>query len=135
MKYSTPQNSPAGSARPLVDHAIAASDSASIPFTTYMQLALYGNPGGYYTKPDTQITGRSGDFFATGFNIRARDVALHILPGYSEFPDIAARLGPHKRGKSCWYIKSLDVVDQTALRDLILAGLKDLADLYEIKPT
>ena len=67
--------------------------------------------------------------------MRARDVSLHILPGYNDFPDIADRLGKHKRGKSCWYIKSLEAVDETALRDLIKAGLTDLADFAEIKPT
>ena len=63
--------------------------------------------------------------------LAARDIALHILPGYNDFPEIAARLGPHKRGKSCWYIKSLDQIDDAALRDLIRAGLDDLAAQYE----
>lgn len=80
-------------------------------------------------------SGQEGDFLATGFNMRSRDISLHILPGYSEFPEIAARLGPYKRGKSCWYIKSLDVVDEEALRDLIRAGLDDLGSFAEIKPT
>lgn len=96
---------------------------------------LWGKMIGYGEYHYQYDSGRSGDFFATGFNIRSRDVSLHILPGYTDFPDIAARLGPHKRGKSCWYIKSLDAVNQVALRDLIKAGLKDLAGFYEIKPT
>ncbi len=75
------------------------------------------------------------EFFATGFNMRARDIALHILPGYQDYPEIAARLGPHKRGKSCWYIKSLEDADTTALRDLIEAGLADLSKVAEIEPT
>jgi hypothetical protein len=80
-------------------------------------------------------SGLEGDFLATGFNMRARDISLHILPGYSDFPEIAARLGPHKRGKSCWYVKSLDAVDEAALRDLIRAGLSDLAKFAEIQAT
>ena len=80
-------------------------------------------------------TGHEGDFFATGFNMRARDISLHILPGYSDYPDIAARLGPHKRGKSCWYIPSLDRADEAALRDLIRVGLDDLAGHYPIEAT
>ena len=77
--------------------------------------------------------GREGDFLATGFHMRARDISLHIMPGYNEFPEIAARLGSHKRGKSCWYIKSLEDVDEAALKDLIRAGLKDLAEYAEVK--
>jgi hypothetical protein len=41
----------------------------------------------------------------------------------SEFGDryqpVLARLGPHKTGKGCLYIKRLDDVDSGALRDLI----------------
>lgn len=75
------------------------------------------------------------EFLATGFNMRTRDIALHILPGYSDYPEIAARLGPHKRGKSCWYVKDLDSVDEASLRDLIAAGLKDLAEIAVIEAT
>ena len=96
---------------------------------------LWGKLIGYGAYHYKYASGREGDWFATGFNMRSRDIALHIMPGYSEFPNIAARLGPHKRGKSCWYVKSLDAVDETALRDLSAAGLKDLAKFAEIRST
>jgi len=32
---------------------------------------------------------------------------------------VLARLGPHKTGKGCLYIKRLDDVDQDVLRELI----------------
>lgn len=88
---------------------------------------------GFYQYRTT--SGIEGEFLATGFNMRARDISLHILPGYSDFPAIAKRLGPHKRGKSCCYIKSVDSVDEAALRDLIRAGLEDLRQSAEIQPT
>ena len=103
--------------------------------TTGWSPRLWGKMIGYGQYHYTYDSGRSGDFFATGFNIRARDISLHILPGYTDFPDIAARLGPHKRGKSCWYIPSLDRVDTDALQDLIRAGLDNLRQLWDIKPT
>ena len=80
-------------------------------------------------------SGLEGDFLATGFNMRVRDISLHILPGYSEFPEIAERLGPHKCGRSCWYIKTLDAVDEAALRELIVAGLADLRQFAEVQPS
>ncbi len=95
----------------------------------------WGKMVGYGEYHYVYDSGREGDFLATGFNIRAKDIALHILPGYTEFPDIAARLGPHKWGKSCWYIISIDAVDEEALKDLIRAGLADLEKRYPIKPT
>lgn len=95
----------------------------------------WGRLVGYGQYHYRYASGREGDFLATGFTMRARDISLHILPGYSDFPDIAARLGPHSRGKSCWYIKRLDAVDSDALRDLIRAGLADLESHYEVQPT
>ena len=89
--------------------------------------------GEYHYKTKS---GLEGDFLATGFNIRARDFSLHILPGYNDdLSSIAERLGPHKRGRSCWYIKRLADIDEAALRDLIQAGLADLANHATIEPT
>ena len=102
---------------------------------TGWQPKLWRNMIGYGQYHYRYKTGHEGDFLATGFNMRARDISLHILPGYSDFPEIARRLGSHKRGRSCWYIKSLETVDEDAFRDLIRAGLADLANLYDIKPT
>ena len=96
----------------------------------------WGKAGiGYGTYAYRYASGREGTFMATGFAIRARDVSLHILPGYSDFPDIAARLGPHRRGKSCWYVRSLAAVDRAAAVDLIRAGLDDLRSKWPVEPT
>lgn len=80
-------------------------------------------------------SGHGGTSFATGFAVRARDFALHILPGYAEHPEIAGRLGPHRRGKACWYLRSLAKADEAALADLIRAGLADLCALWPVEPT
>lgn len=97
---------------------------------------LWGKMIGYglyrYTRKGSP---KEYEFLATGFNMRARDISLHILPGYSDYPEIAARLGPHKRGKSCWYVKDLAQIDEAALRDLIETGLRDLAATYEVEAT
>jgi len=93
---------------------------------------LWGRMIGYGQYHYRYDSGREGDSFATGFNLRARDISLHILPGYCDFPKIAARLGPHTRGRSCWYIKSLEIIDEIALRDLICAGVDDLKSSYDV---
>lgn len=90
---------------------------------------------GYGRYDYTYASGRSGSCFATGFAIGAREISLHIMPGYTDFPDIAARLGPHRRGKSCWYLKTVPTEDTTALRDLISAGLQDLAGHWPVEAT
>ena len=96
---------------------------------------LWGRMIGYGQYHYRYDSGREGDFLATGFTPRAKDYSLHILPGYSDFPEIAERLGPHSRGKSCWYIRRLADTDEDALKDLIRAGLDDLASQWPLKPT
>ena len=102
---------------------------------TGWQPKLWGSMIGYGQYHYRYESGREGDSLATGFAMRAREISIYIMAGYTEFPEIAARLGPHKRGKACWYIKSVDHVDEAALKDLIRAGLIDLADKYEVTGT
>jgi hypothetical protein len=79
-------------------------------------------------------SGHSGTSLATGFAVAPRQLTIYILPGYTPFPEIMARLGTHRRGKSCLYITRLDRVDESALSDLIRAGLDDLATRWPIRP-
>ncbi|TAG15394.1 MAG: DUF1801 domain-containing protein [Rhodobacterales bacterium] len=77
-------------------------------------------------------SGHSGESLATGFAPRKAEVSVYILPGYAAFGDILARLGPHRIGKACLYLKRLDRVDEGALRDLIRAGLDSLATQWPV---
>lgn len=79
-------------------------------------------------------TGREGDFLGTGFSPRAQAFSVYIMPGYGDFGAILDRLGKHKTGKSCLYINRLSDIDQDVLRELVRAGLKDLAARWEIHP-
>lgn len=101
---------------------------------TGWQPKLWRNVIGFGRYTYKTKAGTSGAFFATGFNPGAREISFHILPGYEDYPDIAARFGPHRRGRSCWYVRRLETVDRTALADLIRAGLADLARFSEIHP-
>ena len=102
---------------------------------TGWQPKLWGKTIGYGQYHYKYDSGREGDFLATGCAMRSRDISLHILPGYSEFPEIAKRLGPHKRGRSCWYVKALNKENQAVIGDLIRAGLEDLEGFHRILPT
>ena len=102
---------------------------------TGWQPKLWGRLIGYGQYHYRYDSGREGENLATGFAPLATKFSIHILPGYSEFPDIAARLGKFKRGKSCWYINKLADIDQDALADLIRAGLSDLQSHWPVLPT
>ncbi len=76
--------------------------------------------GDYHYKYDS---GREGDSFRIGFSPRAQNVTIYIMPGYQDFDDELPRLGKHKMGKSCLYIKRLSDVDESVLREMIVKGL------------
>lgn len=88
---------------------------------------------GYYDY--TYKTGHSGRWFATGFAVPDRQITVYIMPGYTAFPEIMERLGKYKIGKSCLYISRLDNVDDTALEDLVKAGVADLKTRWPVHPT
>ena len=80
-------------------------------------------------------SGREGDFLATGFSPRKANMSIYIMPGYQDYSDILAELGPHKTGASCLYVGRLSTIDLDVLRRLIRAGLDDLAKTWEVAPT
>ena len=83
--------------------------------------------GRYHYKYES---GREGDFMRTGFSARKTSLVVYIMPGYTDFSAILARLGKHKLGKSCLYINKLADVDLDVLEELIRAGLADMAEKY-----
>lgn len=87
---------------------------------------------GYGRYAYRYASGRSGEFLATGFAPRKAELSIYILPGYQDFGDLLADLGPHRKGKSCLYIRRLEGVDLEVLAALIRAGLDDLAKRWPI---
>ena len=75
--------------------------------------------------------GDEGQFMATGFSPRKSGPTLYIMPGYTDYSSILKKLGPHKLGKSCLYLKNLDGVDTEVIKKLIQTGLKDLKKKYQ----
>ncbi len=83
--------------------------------------------GDYHYKYDS---GREGDSCRVGFSPRAQNIAIYIMPGYQDFDDELSRLGKHKMGKSCLYIKKLADVDVDVLREMIVKGLALMEEKY-----
>ena len=90
---------------------------------------------GYGRYHYTYKTGREGDFLATGFSPRKASLSIYIMPGYADFGDIMGRLGKHKTGRSCLYVNKLADIDESVLRELIRAGLRDLNTHWPVEPT
>jgi hypothetical protein len=75
---------------------------------------------GFGTYRYTYESGRTGDWPLVGFSPRKQQLVVYLVGGYEErYPSVLARLGPHKTGKGCLYLKRLDDVDESALHELI----------------
>ena len=88
---------------------------------------------GYGSYDYTYASGRSGTYLATGFAPRKAKLSIYILPGYTNFDAILARLGKHTRGKSCLYLTRLADADHAVLGELIRAGLDDLERRWPVR--
>jgi hypothetical protein len=79
-------------------------------------------------------SGHGGESLATGFSPRKAELSIYLMPGGGDFGPILARLGPHRMTKACLYIKRLAAVDESVLREVIRAGLEDLARQWPVHP-
>lgn len=73
--------------------------------------------GSYHYKYDS---GREGDMMLTGFSPRKHNLTLYIMTGFDRFDELLHKLGPHKTGKSCLYIKKLSDINIDILTELIV---------------
>lgn len=83
--------------------------------------------GSYRYKYDS---GHEGTSCRIGFSPRKAELVLYVLSGADGEADRLARLGKHKTGKSCLYIKRLSDVDAGALEELCAASLTEMALRY-----
>lgn len=75
-------------------------------------------------------SGREGEMMRIGFSPRAKELVLYVTDGFPRYEELLARLGKHRTGKACLYIKRLDDVDRGALRELVTASLEHVDTLY-----
>ena len=75
-------------------------------------------------------SGRKGEFFETGFSPRKQALTLYIMPGFSEYGGLLEKLGRHRLGKSCLYIKRLADIDLEALRELVTRSVQAIREKY-----
>lgn len=80
--------------------------------------------GTYHFKYDS---GHEGDCPLAGFSSRKGDITLYLTPGYlGQAKELLAKLGKHKAGKGCLYIKRLSDVEITILERLIAGSVKEV---------
>jgi Domain of unknown function (DU1801) len=83
--------------------------------------------GSYHYKYDS---GHEGDMARIGFSPRTANTVLYLLDGFEGHAELMEKLGKHKTGKSCLYIKRLSDIDEKALEQLCVESLKWMARKY-----
>ncbi len=72
-------------------------------------------------------SGQSGDWPVVAFSPRKNDLTVYLMPGFERHAELLQRLGRHKTGKVCLYLKRLADVDLDVLRQLIEASVAAMA--------
>jgi hypothetical protein len=83
--------------------------------------------GSYHYRYES---GREGDACATGFAARKNGIALYLMAEIPGQDTLLARLGTHKMGKACLYIRRLSEVDTSVLEKLVRGSLTEIRRRY-----
>ena len=67
-------------------------------------------------------SGREGDTCVVGFSSRKGDISVYGLNAAAGAADLLAKLGKHKAGKGCVYIRRLSDVDLKVLAKLVASA-------------
>jgi hypothetical protein len=64
-------------------------------------------------------SGHEGEICLVGFSPRKQNLSLYVLAGFTGQTDLLNKLGKHKAGKGCLYVKKLEDVNLDILEILI----------------
>jgi hypothetical protein len=87
--------------------------------------------GSYHYK---YATGHEGDAALTGFAARGKELVVYIAPGFEDRDVLLAKLGEHRTGKVCVYIRRLANVDLRVLEKLVAESVADTKSRYPESP-
>lgn len=85
---------------------------------------------GYGQYTYTYASGRTGDWCTTGFAIRGREIVVYLVAAGAQQEALLKRLGPHRIGQSCLYLKRLADLDMTVLEQLIIDSVAEVQRRY-----
>lgn len=75
-------------------------------------------------------SGREGEMCRIGFSPRKGQTVLYLIDGFKGHAELMAKLGKHKTGKSCLYVKRLSDIDLMVLEDMCRSSLAYMAAEY-----
>lgn len=75
-------------------------------------------------------SGREGDMLKAGFSPRKREFSIYIMSGFKCQEELLQKLGKHRTGKACLYVKKLDDIDMDVLREMVEESVKYVDEKY-----
>jgi hypothetical protein len=75
-------------------------------------------------------SGREGEMCIAGFAARKSELVIYLSIDAAQLTQWLDKLGKHKMGKSCLYIKRLSDIDVTALEQLVAASIAEIRQRY-----
>jgi hypothetical protein len=78
----------------------------------------------------TYASGHSGTSAKVGFAVRKTGLVIYLCPGFDKLKMELTTLGPHKTGKGCLYLKSLEGIDRATLAAMITQSVAEIDRLY-----
>ncbi len=83
--------------------------------------------GSYHYKYES---GREGDSLLVGFSPRTSALTLYLSGNFDQREELLEKLGRHKTGKGCIYVRKLDDIDIGVLQLMITNHLNHIRNLY-----
>lgn len=75
-------------------------------------------------------SGHEGDSCLVGFSSRKGDISVYVMAGMEVQAQLLEKLGKHKAGKGCLYLKRTADVDLKVLAQIVRNAVKELQRRY-----
>jgi len=85
---------------------------------------------GFGTYHYKYASGQEGDGCLTGFASRKGDISIYIMCGFDGHEVLLAKLGKHKMGKVCLYVRRMSDIDLLLLQQLVERSVAEVRHRY-----
>lgn len=92
-----------------------------------------GNILGFGKYQYRYASGHSGEAAIAGFAMRKAEISLYIYLDDAERQPFLARLGKHRAGVGCIYIKRVSNINTAVLSEMISLAVKRILELYPLE--
>jgi hypothetical protein len=109
-------------------HADCRAIAAMMQSATREKPVMWGQSiVGFGTYHYQYESGREGDSPIVAFSPRKNELVIYVVPGFANYERLLSKLGRHKTGKVCLYIKKLADVDVEVLNRIIVESVNAMA--------